>query len=830
MNPNPVEPTPVVAGEDREAKRFTDLLAAFDERLLAGQMPDPEAAPPSELPPEVKQMLLAAQSCLTLMHRVRQAPPLNPDATENVPLEQIVIAQGLVGRFQVLQEIGRGGQGVVFLARDLVLDRKVALKVARTEVLLNLDMRRRFLREGRAAAGLLHTNILPIFEAGEMGGISYIAQAYCDGITLSEWLTRQTEPVPVRLAALIVAALAAGAEHAHSRGILHRDLKPSNIMLDPQIEPTVSSAATAESHSPSLANATCELPFTPKLLDFGLAKMLETEGDDTQTGVVIGTPAYMAPEQADGRLNAVGPQTDVYGLGAVLYELLTGAPPFVGVSNADLLNQVFNNEPVAPRRQRPDVPRDLEAIVLKCLAKQPRQRYASAKDLERDLRRFLAGETTLVRPRKPWERALNWSRRRPAITVMILFCSLAVAAWMVSAAYYSVQATRHARELDKALATAEVRQREAEASDRTSRRLLYAADVKLASLAIDSGSTQRGIELLTSQIPRNGSQDLREFSWHYLWHLLHAELATLKGHEGEVYSVDYSPADSLLASCGQDRTVRLWDLASHRNLATLRGHDDEVNVVAFAPDGQTLISCGDDRTVVVWNTAQRQVVQRLRAHKSPVSCAKFSPAGQYLATGCVDGQTILWNTSNWSQSADWQEHGKVEALAFSPDGRRLATTDDSKYLALWNVAGTTPQSLLSIQLPHRANSLAFSDDGSQIAAGCLDGFVLLLEAATGEIIGSESTLGGTVGTVLFTRDGKELICATHDGIVCFCEKNTLRSASHFGRSCWSDLGRNSLCRWPASGNRWGRSHHQDLGHKLCPSGQCHRTIRSARAT
>ena len=284
----------------------------------------------------------------------------------------------LLGRFDILEDLGSGGFGFVVRARDRLLGREVALKMPLPERALSSTELDRFLVEARAAARLDHPNIVRVFDAGQLGPLGYyIASEYCPGPTMKAWLTAHTDAVAARLAARWTMALAAAVEQAHERGILHRDIKPSNVILSGSAKPD---------------------EMVPRLTDFGLAK-LTTEGPgETRSEARLGTPDYMAPEQAAGRAKEVGPAADIYSLGATLYELLAGRPPFRGENDADTLRLAAEAEPISPRSLRPGLPRDLETICLKCVRKEPRARYGSARELRVDLERFLDGRPISGRP------------------------------------------------------------------------------------------------------------------------------------------------------------------------------------------------------------------------------------------------------------------------------------------------------------------------------------------------------------------------------------------------------------------------------------------------
>jgi serine/threonine protein kinase/tetratricopeptide (TPR) repeat protein len=345
-----------------------------------------------------------------------------------------------LGRFEIRRELGRGAFGVVFLAWDPQLGREVALKVPRTEVLITAELRQRFIREARAAAVLDHPNVVPVYEAGEVGPICYIASAYCPGPTLAQWLKERSDPVPLPLAAKLVATLAEAVHHAHGRGVVHRDLKPSNVLLQRQPCETAGSAHSAANKPETTQHlADVEGEVVPRITDFGLAKLIvdpqglagEESAPHTQTGALLGTPNYMAPEQASGKTKDIGFAADVYALGVILYELLTGRPPFRGETTLETLEQVRSQEPLPPSRLRTKLSRDLETICLKCLQKDPRKRYVSAAALADDLQRHLAGSPIKARPIGVWERGVKAARRRPAMATLAaasLLATLIVAA------------------------------------------------------------------------------------------------------------------------------------------------------------------------------------------------------------------------------------------------------------------------------------------------------------------------------------------------------------------------------------------------------------------
>jgi serine/threonine protein kinase len=321
--------------------------------------------------------------------------------------------------YEILAELGRGGMGVVYQARQISLKRPVALKMILGGSFAAPAQRARFRREAESVAHLDHPNIVQVYEIGEHGGQPYFSMEYVDGVGLDSRIAGK--PQPPRAAAALVETLARAMHHAHERGIVHRDLKPSNVLLAFSREPRASAASVGvRSGNRGASGASSRLnEGVAKITDFGLAKQLTEGGGQTQSGAILGSPSYMAPEQADGRTKHVTPAADTYALGAILYETLTGLPPFLGETAAAIVMDVVSKDPVPPRQLQPKVPRDLETICLKCLQKDPMRRYASAGALADDLHRFLAGEPIHGRPMALPERALKWARRRPAVAALL---------------------------------------------------------------------------------------------------------------------------------------------------------------------------------------------------------------------------------------------------------------------------------------------------------------------------------------------------------------------------------------------------------------------------
>lgn len=396
MNDSP--PTP---DDDR-------LLSVLDQYLDALHVDDAgSASQVFERHPELAGLLscLNALDSLTVPGDEFEAgdgPPSDPSSAETILADRLglppagngssvvqppIVAGEMFGKYELLRELGRGGMGVVYLARQTDLDRTVAVKMILSSRLASDDDLRRFLAESKAAGRLRHPNIVGIFEAGEIHGQHFFAMDYVSGTSLAAWGS-SSGSTPEQ-AAECLASVARAVHYLHEQGIIHRDLKPSNILLDDD--------------------------GTPHVTDFGLAQVFTEDGRMTQTGTIIGTPSYMPPEQAAGRLSELSPRSDVYSLGAILYELLTGRPPFQHDNPLDVLVDVLEGEPDRPMKLNPGVPRELELICLKCLEKDPGNRYSSAKALAADLERFLRSEPVEARPTGFGPVVRRWARREPAL-------------------------------------------------------------------------------------------------------------------------------------------------------------------------------------------------------------------------------------------------------------------------------------------------------------------------------------------------------------------------------------------------------------------------------
>jgi WD40 repeat protein/serine/threonine protein kinase/tetratricopeptide (TPR) repeat protein len=660
---------------------------------------------------------------------------------------------------ELVEVLGSGGMGVVFKARQPALDRVVAVKLLRDTLLAEPSLRARFHREARAIAQLQHPHLVQVFEFGEVPGAGagssqpYLVLEYVSGGSLADLV--RGKPQPPREAARLVETLAGAIDYAHQQGILHRDLKPANILLSFSREPAASASFT-------LAAGSRLNDCVPKITDFGLAKSLEDSGArHTRTGEFLGTPSYMSPEQIEGPRAQVGPGADIYGLGAVLYEMLTGRPPFLGETALDTLRQVQNNEPVAPSRLQPGCPRDLDTIVLKCLSKDAGRRYASAAALADDLRRFREGVPILARPTRWPEHLAKWARRRPAVAGLLAGLALVTILGLAGILW---QWRRADREREEA-----VRLGNLEAAARTDAEAqLYASQISQAYLDWGASRSLVAERLLDACWQRNPQQCLWE--WHYLKRQCQAHLRALVGHTQPINTLAYSPDGKWLASGGghwnaeDPGEVMLWDPRAGKLLHKLSGPAATVHRVAFHPHDGSLAAACMDGTVYRWDLRRpdRPLPLQPLKYGSRIYSLAFHPDGRALATCHANGVVQVRDLQTLQVRGRWHENtSNVFDVAFSPDGKYLASANKAGTVIVLATATYRP----CYRLYHRgdARRVVFSPDSRILASASWDGALILWDMGDRCARLLTHHLGeGNVQNIAFGPNSQTLVCATRN--------------------------------------------------------------------
>ncbi len=787
--------------------------------------------------------------CLYLLALDPQKESANPGETDLGPIlarphSAVGVKFHRFGDYELLEEIARGGMGVVFRARQSSLNRHVALKLVLGGRLASPVIVKRFQVEAEAAASLRHPNIVAIYEIGERDGHHYYSMELVGGTGLDRQIATLKVPhaaaltsedratvhhIQIRIARLMI-SIASAVDYAHQHGVLHRDLKPSNILIDGEGE--------------------------PHLADFGLAKLADRGVTQfTLSGAVMGTPSYMAPELASGHAKQATTAADIYSLGAILYELLSGTPPFQAETPVEIWRRALEEEPKHPTILNKLVDHELATVCLKCLEKDPQRRYPSARALAEDLERWLEGEPIAARPATTADRLWRWCRRRPALSGLTGTAVLLFFAGLIGVS---------------------TQWRRAEQEARNARQNLYAADMGLVQQALKDGNLGRARQLLDAHNPSPGHEDLRRFEWRLFRHLAQGDYATaFSGHSDSVRWVAFSPNGKLLATAGADRLVKLWDLDRHRLSRALTNHADGVNGLAFSPDNRFLATASEDGLVMVWNTATWQITNQLKAESKakprhiafspgePVlvfsegltlssglghvtlwnyvtgervarleragSRVAFAPDGQTFLTGNEDSVTLreaatgrdLWTvhqranivglavspdgkkfaTSNFGGDVRVYDMSKPDAfaplrghsarvwsIAFSPDGTRLGGGSSDQMIYLWDVSALGPTNLpLQTLRGHgsEVHCLAFSPDGKFLASGDKQGAVLLwdLQAQPNEQAVTRALVTYTNPPPVFSRDGKLMAAMSGTNEVTLWQVRTLERVRSFPATC-----------------------------------------------
>lgn len=734
---------------------------------------------------------LADGLCPACLLRGLDAPDGSLSEAASAAAESALSSLLPIPGYRIIAELARGGMGIVYQARQQAPDREVAVKMLLPFSASSDELRERFRQEARTLTELDHPAILPIYETGEHDRLPWFSMKLATGGSLADrgpkLLGHWNE------IAELVATLAAAVQFAHGHGVLHRDLKPGNILFDSAGRPFVA--------------------------DFGLAKLIKQDSDFTHSQRLLGTPHYLAPEVAVGGARAATTASDTYSLGAMLFELLTGRPPFAAESLPALLKQIVEDEPrFAARAGAVDIPGDLKVIALKCLAKEPGHRYGSAREMAEELQRYLAGEPILARAAGPAEKLWRWSRRKPALAAALTACALILAAgvggvlWQLRQTEAArAEAVQRAKDEHEQRALAETARAQAERSERVMRQNLYAADVLGAQRALDQSDFGTARLLLNAHRPKAGQEDLRGFEWRYFWGKTRGDsFLTLTNLGHEVTALAFSPDGTLLAF--GSRQAFLYDATTFQFVA--RADIPSVQSLAFVPGTNVLVLGTRTRDVHFWNWKSEgpppfwfrggrwpNVVVPLKTNAGVMAVgfgdsiagqtegstvlhssvafsatgqtwlrlpesgglAAFSPDAERLATGSWQGQIKLWNPADGSWVKTLTNAHRVVSLRFSPDGHTLVVCS-SEGVWLYDLA-TDRQRPVARGHAERVFDAEISPDGRTLATGSGDQTIRLWDLETGQQKAVFLGHSYAVAHVRWSRDGRMIASGGQDGTV-----------------------------------------------------------------
>jgi serine/threonine protein kinase/WD40 repeat protein len=758
--------------DNKDDQRITELLLIWEESLLAGTPVDlvTLCGGDTELISRLKREIEILQKVDHFLDTPYEIDTPHDHGNRFTGLTSALPEHPFRNRrdlivpgFELLEELGRGGMGVVYKARQESLDRFVAIKMLNGNRWSHPGFLTRLRNEAKALGKLNHPNIVQVIDIVETADSLSIVLEYVPGDNLLKQMNGQA--IPPNEAARIAFTLAQTLTTVHEKGLLHRDLKPANVLIGPSR--------------------------LVKIADFGMAKDVDAGSTQTATGDQQGTPGYMAPEQASGHKAEIGIRTDVYGIGATFYEMLTGRPPFVGSSHLETLNQVLNRDPIRLGFLNPETPCDLETICLKCLEKNPQNRFSSARELADELDRYLQGKPILTRPIAPIHRLWRWCRREPALTglISVLLVAAPTIAWLVFATQAAKQRdlvnhNLELEELNQKLVVSYARATElqliAEKAAKEAREIAYASDIGRVAAAWRQGDSRTMVEILDRHIPKEGEEDARGFEWWYLKGQVTVPGRQLLDTGAAIYVIRQTGDGRWMVASGADSTVRFFNPETGEIWKELHTGQGEINGTAFKFQSSVIATAGDDGTVRVLNYLTGEEVLKVNTPLPKVYGIRFTADGTLLIACGTSPDISVFDAQTSELLFRLEGHTKTVQNIEIWDETLVSNSNDGT-IRFWDLR--TREAVKEISTPYSFGPMAVNVSAKLLAVGTTTGPIFMVDLQSKEIT-SSIWVPEAIGGLAFDPSGSRLAIGDVSGRICVRNVNSLGLIANEDLMAW----------------------------------------------